>query len=1139
MSTRLSKRAKGLRREAGIALVTTLLLMFLMSSLLVGFTVLLISNQQLAGSNNDDVTAFYGAEAGMEQLTASLGNLFSQTYSPSISQIDALETTPPVIPGISYLTGSGASGYQIVPMTINSTTGNPQPNFSTILAGPYMGMTAMIEDYTLTVNARTTAGREVKLQRTTETVGIPMFQFAVFCEVDCAFHAGQNFTLGGRVHGNSNLFLASGSGVTLTMQGKVDAYKDIIRTNMDNGASVSANWPGTVSITTNPGGSSYRSLALTEGSLEGGEGCTSCADTKWPTISTGSSPTDYGSNLINGLGSEYPQYSTGADLLNLAIVTLGSGTTQPIDLIRRPVGGESSTITGERYFAQASLAILLSDNPSDIMSLPCVDQSTQPFDLSQLAQPVANWNTSTSTPTGLLLNKMATYGTTPLPLAASGSLAAYNSGTGNPTAGMTANTDGYWLPANSPIIKGYLKIQAQTAYGAPCGTWKDVTAEILALGYAGRNINPVPQSLNGTSLNPAWPSVGTTNCASTTSCNQMDLLSNGTTTHYYYTTLYNQAAPYPPNQLELPSASTAALFSSPINGYTYTYPLPIPAAAEIVSQSAAAFTAEGTFTGQSNTCVDPHPNAVIRLERIRDNPSSLYAAHYKNTSNKWVNYVASGALATTNEPQEAPIAVVCGVDPVTKTLPVIADSNGNTAAWTPQPWDFWNNTLFDTREGTLRDNTPAAPYSSLPTLNGTMHYVELDIGNLVKWFAGTIGTSGTSTKDPVNSPNDFSVYFSDRRGNYTATQTWTGTWPPLSPSTHETGEYGWSDFANSTTDPTNGCPNNTLDPGEDLDSLGQQMLYSVSTTDVNYIMGYSSTGTTLPLTTLYNIPSSPTGYQLAPVITTGTNTGVSPIPYGEFGYYTVASLTAATTGALKANPNCTAPTYTNGVWPMQYAAASNAARENPPIFFRRALKLIDAKNLTALGTCPSGTTCGLAVSAENPVYMQGDYNANSAGNGFSDPSVGASVAADAVTILSNNWNDVNSFSYNLYAIGAPRNPSVTYYRAAVIGGKGVSFPDFGASTDNGTDGGVHNFLRYLENWGNGPLAVNYLGALVNLYTNRQANGIFKCCTTVYSVPNRVYSFDTNFLTPGTLPPRTPLFRDVDTTGWTRLQLASQ
>ena len=77
------------------ALLTTLLLLFLMSSLLVGFSILLASNQKLAGSNNDQVHAFYAAEAGMEQLTANLGNLFSQTYSPSIGQVNNLMTTPP------------------------------------------------------------------------------------------------------------------------------------------------------------------------------------------------------------------------------------------------------------------------------------------------------------------------------------------------------------------------------------------------------------------------------------------------------------------------------------------------------------------------------------------------------------------------------------------------------------------------------------------------------------------------------------------------------------------------------------------------------------------------------------------------------------------------------------------------------------------------------------------------------------------------------------------------------------------------------------------------------------------------------------------------------------------------------------
>ena len=109
MNTILSKKSKRFGKDAGIALLTTLLLLFLMSSLLVGFSVLLVSDQQLAGANNDQVKAFYAAEAGMEQMTANLGNLFSQTYSPSIAQITALQTTPPSFPGIVYQTGDGSA----------------------------------------------------------------------------------------------------------------------------------------------------------------------------------------------------------------------------------------------------------------------------------------------------------------------------------------------------------------------------------------------------------------------------------------------------------------------------------------------------------------------------------------------------------------------------------------------------------------------------------------------------------------------------------------------------------------------------------------------------------------------------------------------------------------------------------------------------------------------------------------------------------------------------------------------------------------------------------------------------------------------------------------------------------------------
>ena len=46
---------------------------------------------------------------------------------------------------------------------------------------------------------------------------------------------------------------------------------------------------------------------------------------------------------------------------------------------------------------------------------------------------------------------------------------------------------------------------------------------------------------------------------------------------------------------------------------------------------------------------------------------------------------------------------------------------------------------------------------------------------------------------------------------------------------------------------------------------------------------------------------------------------------------------------------------------------------NRPVFFRRALKLINAGNPSAVLT--NLPTPGLTVASENPVYVQGNYNA--------------------------------------------------------------------------------------------------------------------------------------------------------------------
>ena len=208
-------------------------------------------------------------------------------------------------------------------------------------------------------------------------------------------------------------------------------------------------------------------------------------------------------------------------------------------------------------------------------------------------------------------------------------------------------------------------------------------------------------------------------------------------------------------------------------------------------------------------------------------------------------------------------------------------------------------------------------------------------------------------------------------------------------------------------------------------------------------------------------------------------------------------------------------------------------RENFPLFFRRALKIVNGGTLN-LGICDT-VNCGLTIASENPVYLQGDFNAGVNGN-FGGAHVATSIVADAVTLLSDSWNDVNSFAFP-YTLGS-RQAVTTTYRVAVMGGKGVPFAQpAGTGNDFGTDGGAHNFLRYIENWGGQTLW--YKGSIVSLFYNHQAVGSFKCCNTVYSPPTRGYNFDTEFLTPSLLPPLTPMLRSLNTVSMTQMDLSTQ
>ncbi|MEK7724375.1 MAG: hypothetical protein AAB336_08520, partial [Acidobacteriota bacterium] len=215
-------------------------------------------------------------------------------------------------------------------------------------------------------------------------------------------------------------------------------------------------------------------------------------------------------------------------------------------------------------------------------------------------------------------------------------------------------------------------------------------------------------------------------------------------------------------------------------------------------------------------------------------------------------------------------------------------------------------------------------------------------------------------------------------------------------------------------------------------------------------------------------------------------------------------------------------------------------------YYRRAVRLVNGINLpgTYDSTNPLNTK-GFTVASENGVYVKGNYNAtgiSSVGTPTAstlynpqDTSahIPASIAADAITILSNDWNDAKSFRYP-FNLGN-RDATETTVRFAVLAGDARS--SYEASPNQGggdprLTGGVHNFKRFLEDWGG--IRLNYAGSLINLYNSRNNNGAFKCCVKVYGAPTRNWVFDSSFLDPTRLPPGTPFLQSMTLTGFERI-----
>ncbi len=472
-----------------------------------------------------------------------------------------------------------------------------------------------------------------------------------------------------------------------------------------------------------------------------------------------------------------------------------------------------------------------------------------------------------------------------------------------------------------------------------------------------------------------------------------------------------------------------------------------------------------------------HPNAILILQKIADrNMDGTYddvGKPSKCTSS------SSGNCTAWSPKYSTPPEVV--KDPVTLTdwyTPSAAPTTDTKNNWYPI-------NFYDPREGEWRD-VPQNDNSC--TAMGLMNAVELDVGNLKRWLSGSIaGTSGASVDNKAY--NGYILYFSDRRG---MRQNPNGTLLGNNTKNTRTGDSGLEDVI--TTDNALETPGGAQSP-EDVNLNGQLDNWGRT----NLGLGFYDNTTSV----------------------NGQITGAGGV------YYRISSVTA-NSGSL--NPCMVAgKTWVSGA--------------------RHVLKLVDGgyNGNTGETNLPRP---GFTVASENPVYIQGDYNSYANDGTWTDPydvsdenttHSAASVIGDAVTLLSNSWVDRLSLLYPAAKNGTNppatrRGATSTYYRTAIAAGKNRTFQAKYAAGDTnwsyGTDGGLHNFLRFLEDWSNDSL--NYKGSMVSLYYSTYATGIFKCCGyTVYEPPTRNYVFDLLFQDPSGLPPGTPMFKDVEKSSYTQ------
>ncbi len=1154
----------------GFTLIASLLLLVLLSGFACALLMMVNTEQRAGGYDLNSTYTYRSTEGAMEKMTSDLANTFASIQSPNNTDICNSAVAPTVDPSITFplYTVGAAPG---IPVQGGACPPLPNPiPWGQIQTGTDAGLYAQLLPVVLNVTGQRADGQEtVSFTRTSEVALIPVFQFGIFSDSDLFFGQSPNLGFAGRVHTNGDLYLGVANGASLVFGDKISAFGNVIREQMDDGIAVGGGMDdGNVLIPNAQNGCNPQLTALqtgaavnasgtcvniagtalggTNGSVVGGHG--SAQNTaSWINVSTGT----YANYLIDGNGvppsTTDGTNSTGATDLTLPFV---QGTTSAIQIIRQPPPGEATTslLSQSRLANEAQIRVILSDTEDGLH--------------------LANWNGTPSEDYHLVSE---------LPTA----LAALNQGQDLVSAGTTANAIQV-NPAYATASGHYYSFGESwcTGNNLPVGTAINSTFGTVAtpatyntsftdgtiFSFYNGTSNPVP---NPTGTLPGVPGHS---CPVTTKAGVIVGDGNFVIPPYFggpgYSNATNNWPPtvYPQTPQTFPPLVTAgaATFTTPNGGAAGVnngLEWPLIGGWLLVEYKNNA----GNWVGITNewlqmgfargvnvptqpgfSCpgiVTPNGTNTLVAGQTGANPNGCnYLGDHKNAI-LYFEITKDSALSG------SPATGIGTIDqPLTANYYDSPQCGPPTLVLCKSQYNWYPINFYDAREGENFDananGNPLFP-ASTGTPNGIMNAVELDVGNLRNWLLGNTGLSGQLVN--YTAENGYILYFSDRRGMQFTN--------PAAPSQNQSqwGEYGFEDTVNFANIGNNLKPDGGLDPVN---------YNGVSPEDVN------------------------------------SNTVLDK--YGVFGVGDAfGPNTAADTDGVNNPPSPYAQRLANGAERVPLTTVGIANRVTGA---RHVLKLVDG-SLGNLPTMPpasgctyltagvaNGTGCGgFTVGSENPVYIVGNYNTNCPGVGAvgctpfnatydatwtpatpanAEPNhAAAAILADAVTLLSNNWQDwgctpstaagcnatLNKTSGSMVnpflpqgEVGPPAaQPSriavTTYYRTAIAGGKTIAFNNPAGNPDAyfGSDGGVHNFLRQMEDWFGiaAQQQLYYKGSMVSLYWNNYATGTWKCCNLVYTPPDRKYVFDPLFTQFQNLPPGTPMFRNVDNLSYRQNQVA--